>query len=137
MSSGPILSNPANAASDRSTAWNLTRKSCLANDLRIADTHWSRLRGLLGAQNFAQGKGLWIIPCRGVHTLGMTFPIDVLYLSAENNVVHLEERLQPWRFAPVRWNAKTVIEVPAGTIAATTTEVGDHIEVRRASRTSE
>ena len=62
------------AAFHGSSAWNATRKVILANDLRIADTHWTRFRGLIGARDFVQGRGLWIVPCHGVHTLGMSFP---------------------------------------------------------------
>jgi len=137
LPSGPLPSSLQSPAASRSRAWNATRKVILANDLRIDDTHWTRLRGLVGVRDFVQGRGLWIVPCHGVHTLGMGFPIDVLYLSGENTVVHLEQRLQPWRFAPVRWNAKTVLEFPAGTIAATGTEVGDCIEVHKAGEVSE
>src|SRR6266852_3743118 len=119
---------------ERSSAFNVTRQTSLADDLRIAETHWTRLRGLLGtsAAQFVQGQGLWIVPCRGVHTLGMGFPIDVIYLSPDNTVVHLERNLPAWRFAPVRWNAKTVLEIPAATIQATGTAVGDCIQIRRA-----
>lgn len=125
------MSGPA----ERSSAFNATRQTSLADDLSIAETHWTRLRGLLGtsAAQFAQGQGLWIVPCRGVHTLGMGFPIDVIYLSADNMVVHLERNLLPWRFAPVRWNAKTVLEVPVSTIQATGTVLGDSIQIRRAN----
>ncbi len=119
---------------ERASAFNATRQTTLADDLRIAETHWTRLRGLLGisAAQFVQGQGLWIVPCRGVHTLGMGFPIDVVYLSADNTVVHLEGNLPPWRFAPVRWDAKTVLEVPSATIQATGTALGDSIQIRRA-----
>ncbi len=120
---------------ERSYAFNKTRQATLADDLRIADTHWTRLRGLVGvnAAEFAHGEGLWIVPCRGVHTLGMGFPIDVIYLDESNSVVHLESSLQPWRFAPVRWNARTVLEVPPPTIRSTGTTLGDCIEIHRAS----
>jgi len=127
--SGPLPSSMKPLAAGQTFAWNATRKISLADDLRIADTHWTRLRGLVGARDFVQGRGLWIVPCHGVHTLGMDFPIDVLYLSAEKTVVHLEQSLRPWRFAPVKFNAKTVLEFPAGTIEATGTAVGDRIEV--------
>ena len=120
------------APGERSHAFNKTRQTSLADDLRIADTHWTRLRGLVGAKGLSKGQGLWIIPCRGVHTLGMSFPIDVIYLSADNTVVHLESNLTPWRFAPVRWNAKTVLEVPPATIQASGTSLGDCIEIQRA-----
>ena len=122
-------------SAERSYAFNSTRQSSLADDLRIADTHWTRLRGLVGvnATQFVRGQGLWIIPCHGVHTIAMSFPIDVIYLSADNTVVHLESSLPPWRFAPIRWNAKTVLEVPAATVRATKTQLGDCIQIHRAS----
>jgi uncharacterized protein len=120
---------------ERSWAFNQTRQASLADDLRIADTHWTRLRGLVGttSDQFVRGQGLWIVPCRGVHTMFMSIPIDVIYLSADNTVVHLENSLRPWRFASVRMNAKTVLEVPAATIQATGTTVGDVIEIHTAS----
>ena len=64
-------------------AFNQTRQVYLATDLAVAETHWSRLRGLLGTSegDFRNGSGLWIRPCRGVHTLAMRFPIDVVYLD--------------------------------------------------------
>ena len=76
-------------------AFNRTRSQYLATRLSIADTHWSRLRGLVGktTSDFQQERGLWIVPCRGVHTLGMRFPIDVIYLSPDKVVVHLETAL--------------------------------------------
>ena len=120
---------------ERSYAFNQTRQASLVDDLRIADTHWTRFRGLVGATSdqFVRGQGLWIVPCRGVHTMFMSIPIDVIYLNADNTVVHLEHNLRPWRFASVRMSAKTVLEVPAATIQATGTALGDCIEIHKAS----
>ncbi len=117
--------------SPRAQAFNLTRQVCLATDVAIADTHWSRLRGLIGigANDFSNGKGLWIRPCRGVHTLAMRFPIDVVYLDRAGNVVHLEHILRPWRFSPIRMNAASVLELPSQTLTKTKTALGDCIEV--------
>jgi uncharacterized protein len=113
-------------------AFNRTRQVYLATELALADTHWSRLRGLLGASDgdFRDGRGLWIIPCRGVHTLAMRFPIDVVYLDRAGKVVHLEQNLPPWRFAPVRLQAASVLELPCQTVASTGTSVGDKIEIK-------
>ena len=112
-------------------AINRTRNIPLATNLKIAQTHLSRLRGLLATseRDFRNGAGLWIRPCHGVHTLGMQFPIDVVYLDRENQVVHLESNLRPWRFAPVRLQAASVLELPAHTIAQTETALGDRIEI--------
>ena len=84
--------------------FNRTRGQYLATRLEMADNPWTRLRGLIGRSSaqFAQGAGLWIVPCRGVHTWAMSFPIDVVYLTRDNKVLHLEQGLAPWRFAPVR-----------------------------------
>jgi len=112
-------------------AFNRTRQLYLATELALADTHWSRLRGLLGSSDgeFHKGRGLWILPCRGVHTLGMRFAIDVIYLDRDGMVVHTEQNLPPWRFAPVRLQAASVIELPCQTVASTATTVGDKIEI--------
>lgn len=113
-------------------AFNQTRQVYLATSLAVAQTHWSRLRGLLGASegDFRNGCGLWIRPCRGVHTLAMRFPIDVVYLDAASTVVHLERGLRPWRFAPVRLQAASVLELPQNTVTSTGTALGDRIEIK-------
>jgi uncharacterized protein len=116
-----------------SQAFNQTRQLYLATDLSVAETHWTRLRGLLGTaeDDFRDGCGLWIRPCRGVHTLAMRFPIDVVYLDRAGTVVHLEHNLQPWRFSPVRMQAASVLELPSHTAARTGTAFGDRIEIQR------
>ena len=117
--------------SSRGQAFNQTRQVYLATALAVADTHWTRLRGLLGlrSSDFRNGSGLWIVPCHGVHTLGMGFPIDVLYLDRALTVIHVQRDLRPWRFAPVRAQAASVLELPCRTATETSTVVGDKIEI--------
>ena len=112
-------------------AINRTRNAYLATHLRLAATHWSRFRGLMAteAARFPVGAGLWIVPCHGVHTFAMRFPIDVVYLDGDKIVVHLEENLKPWRLAPVRLSAASVLELPGHTLTSTKTAVGDKIEI--------
>jgi uncharacterized protein len=114
-----------------SYAFNRTREAYLATQLRIAETHWSRFRGLMcaDASSFSAGRGLWLVPSRGVHTFAMRFPIDVLYLDRDKTVVHLEQNLKPWRMAPVRMNAISILELPENTLGSTRTAVGDVIEI--------
>jgi uncharacterized membrane protein (UPF0127 family) len=112
-------------------ALNRTRNAYLATHLHIAATHWSRFRGLMGtdAKTFPAGNGLWIVPCHGVHTLAMRFPIDVVYLDGDKIVVHMEENLKPWRVAAVRMRAASVLELPEQTLRSTQTAIGDEIEI--------
>jgi hypothetical protein len=124
--------------SSQGQAFNQTRQAYLATSLAVADTHWTRLRGLLGRKtsDFRNGCGLWIVPCHGVHTLGMGFPIDVVYLDDAMKVIHIQRDLQPWRFAPIRTQAASVLELPCRTAAETGTAVGDKIEIRIVERTT-
>jgi uncharacterized membrane protein (UPF0127 family) len=117
--------------SPQGQAFNQSRQVYLATALALANTHWTRLRGLLGASagDFRNGCGLWIVPCRGVHTLAMRFPIDVVYLDRDRTVIHLERELRPWRFAPVRMQAASVLELPCPTVSETGTTVGDKIKI--------
>lgn len=112
-------------------AVNRTRGMRLASRVRVAKTHWSRLRGLIGTSEleFKTGCALWIVPCRGVHTFAMRFPLDLIYLDREGCVVGIFENVRPWRVAPVRMSAASVLELPPGAIAASATESGDKIEM--------
>ena len=112
-------------------AFNRTRSTYLATDLIVARTHWTRFRGLMAqdSSRFRPGQGLWITPCHGVHTFAMRFPIDVLYLDHERNVIHVEEELKPWRLAAIRVLATSVLELPTGTVRESRTELGDHVDI--------
>jgi uncharacterized protein len=128
------MSHPASIA-----AFNRTRGTCLAENVRIARTHWSRLRGLVGTERsaFQPGQALWIVPCRGVHTLAMRFPLDLIYLDQFNTVISLQQDVQAWRFAPVHLRASSVLELPTGTVRASGTAMGDKIEIVTANRPEE
>jgi uncharacterized membrane protein (UPF0127 family) len=112
-------------------AFNRTRATYLATDLRIARTHWSRFRGLMAthSSHFPRGTGLWIHPSHGIHTFAMRFPIDAVYLDRERFVIHIEEDLKPWRMAAVRIHAESVLELPVGTIRESQTVLGDQVDI--------
>jgi len=112
-------------------AFNRTRQTYLATQLRLAGTHWSRFCGLMceDPERFRSGDALWIVPSHGVHTFAMRFPIDVAYLDRDKVVVHIENSLKPWRVAPVRRNAASVLELPHKTLNATGTAIGDRIDI--------
>jgi len=112
-------------------AFNRTRTTYLATDLQIASTHWSRFRGLMATHSsrFSRGQGLWINPSHGIHTFAMRFPIDAVYLDGERIVIHIEEDLKPWRMAPVRIRAASVLELPSGTVRDSLTALGDQVDI--------
>jgi uncharacterized membrane protein (UPF0127 family) len=112
-------------------AFNRTRTTYLATDLLIARTHWSRFRGLMATDSsqFPRGQGLWINPSHGIHTFAMRFAIDAIYLDRERIVIHIEEDLKPWRMAPVRIQAASVLELPTGTVRESLTVVGDQVDI--------
>jgi len=110
-------------------AVNRDRGTELARRVEKADTFWARLRGLRGRAVLPQVEALWIIPCRGVHTRGMAFPIDVVFLDGTMKVVAVEENLPPGRLTALRWKARTVLELPPGTVRRTATGAGDQIDI--------
>jgi len=108
---------------------NRTRGILLGDKVRTARTFLSRLVGLLGTAAIAEGEGLWIVPCRSVHTLGMRYPIDVAFLDAQGVVVGILEGLPPNRVGRVFRDARAALELRAGTLAATGTAPGDRLEL--------
>src|SRR5690349_20872528 len=84
--------------------------------LEIARSLWKQTIGLLGRSQLPADSGLWIEPCNSIHTWGMKFAIDVLFLDASGTVLRTVPNVRPWRVCwPVR-RARAVLEIPAGAI---------------------
>jgi uncharacterized membrane protein (UPF0127 family) len=109
-------------------ARNVTREVVIGDGILEAVAFLARLRGLLGTDGLAPGEGLWIRPCNSIHSLGMRFDFDALFLGPDMKVVGRYERFRRNRISRVFWNARGVLELPAGTIERTGTEVGDEIQ---------
>ena len=107
----------------------------MATKTKVADGYFSRLVGLLGKTRrwVRPGNGLWIVPCHGVHTIGMLFALDLIFLDRNKVVVHLEEHVRPFRISKVSLKAHSVLELPPHTIFRTATRVGDQLEISRVS----
>jgi uncharacterized membrane protein (UPF0127 family) len=99
----------------------------VCTDCRIAKDPWSRMRGLLGRRNLAEGEGIFLRPASSVHTYFMMFPIDVVFLDRTLKVVRVVPRLRPWR-AVWRRGATAVVELAAGRVDACGLAVGDYVE---------
>jgi uncharacterized protein len=106
---------------------NQSRDTTLADRALIADNSKTRKTGLLKHDRLESGEGLWITPCEGIHTVGMKFPIDVLFLDKKRKVVKIRAAMPRWRMATSLF-AHSVLELPSGTAQATQTTSGDQLE---------
>jgi len=115
---------------ERVCVLNRTRERFVATNVAVANSYFRRLVGLLGkTRRWARaGQGLWIVPSHGVHTIGMLFPIDLIFLDREKNVVRLEEHVKPFRISIGSLRTHSVLELPAHTVFRTGTCVGDQLE---------
>jgi uncharacterized protein len=112
------------------TAINVTRDVRLMECGRLADTFYTRLVGLLRDKTLEYGDGLWIKPCNSIHSIGMRFKFDAVFLDKNLRVVHLVREMKPWRISKMVFSAHSVLELPAGHISQTATELGDQFEMR-------
>jgi uncharacterized membrane protein (UPF0127 family) len=108
---------------------NMSRNISLGTQVDVAETSLRRLFGLLGKRSLDPGRGLWIKPSSGVHTMGMIFPIDVIGLDKQLRVVRVWRNLRPFRVTCVSLKIHSVLELPAGRAAECLTEVGDQLEI--------
>jgi uncharacterized membrane protein (UPF0127 family) len=106
---------------------NLTRGGEVAIGVRCADRAWSRMVGLLDRRSLAEDEGLLLTPCTSIHTFFMRFPIDILYLDREHVVVKAVRALRPFRFSACLRGSHSILELPAGAIEASGTQVGDRL----------
>lgn len=106
---------------------NRTRRTLLGSQVRMADSWLGRLRGFLGRREPRQGEGILLLPCNAIHTFGMAFDLDVLFLDGEGKVLELRRSIPPWRITGRVPGGRYVLEVPTGTIDASGTQVGDEL----------
>lgn len=112
------------------TVENATRQAVLAEHGKRASSFVERGLGLMFTSSLEPGSCLVIDPCSSIHMFGMRYPIDVLYVGRDHQVVRMQEMLKPWRIGPLHTRgAKYVIELPAGTIRETNTQVGDQLRL--------
>lgn len=108
---------------------NRTRGVALAREVRLADTWCARFKGLMGKKKINPGEGLVLVPCNSVHTCFMRFAIDVVFVNAYGRVLKLYHALAPYRLTVIVKGAAQVIELPAGTVRQSGTQVGDLVEL--------
>jgi uncharacterized membrane protein (UPF0127 family) len=92
--------------------YNLTRECFLNLGVTLADTSFARLKGLIGRLRLKSSEGLWVVPSSGIHTLGVLFPLDLIYLDDSYQVIHVIEYFPTFRIAPLKIKAASVLELP-------------------------
>jgi uncharacterized membrane protein (UPF0127 family) len=100
-------------------------------EVELAETARTRARGLLGRSSLPPGQALWLAPCRSIHTIGMRFPIDVVYLDRQWRVVAIRERVVPFRVTWGGWRSRGVLELAAGEVARLRITNGQQLVLRR------
>jgi uncharacterized membrane protein (UPF0127 family) len=104
---------------------NTTRNTVLADHVIVADSAFSRLKGLLGKKRLENNHALILKPCNSIHTFFMAFSIDVLFIDKQNKVIEALSCIAPFRMSKIYIRSACVIELPAGSIKATSTSIAD------------
>lgn len=111
------------------TVVNETRGCVLAAWGKLARTFWKRGLGLMGQARLETGQGLVIYPEWSIHTFFMRFPIDVLFVNREDQVIGMRVAMPPYRPYAGVWGARYVVELPPHLLASTGTQVGDYLSL--------
>lgn len=110
-------------------AQNLTRDALLGDRIQPARDFRARMKGLLGTDDLPEGEGLWISPCKGIHSFGMRYVFDAVFLDRDDRVLEIycyfgKNRItRPYRYA------RGVLELPPGTVYKTDTQIGDIVRL--------
>lgn len=109
--------------------YNSTKNMVLSNRLDVADTFFSRLKGLMGRPKLEADSAMLITRCNSIHTCFMKFPIDVIFVDKNFRVKSIQKNIKPWRFTAPVIGSKSVIEFSAGVFSENQVEVGDILNV--------
>ena len=111
----------------------LSRARVVCASCPVADTFATRLRGLMGKRELASGAGLLLRPSGSVHTCFMRFPVDIVFLDADLEVLAVAAEVKPWR-ARAKRGARAVLELPAGQAESAGIRVGDRLTLESGAR---
>lgn len=106
---------------------NASRGAMLARRLYCPRRFWARNLGLLARPPLREGEALWLDPCGGIHTWGVRYPIDVLFLDRQHCILAVARQVRPWRVVLAPPGTRSVVELPGGGAAGA--EAGDRLEM--------
>lgn len=99
---------------------------CLIDDMSITTNVWERMQGLIGKPQLAPNQGLMLSSCNSVHTFGMKYDLDVIFLNKNKKIVKLVERLKPMRVS-FCLNAVDTLELNSGVIKSLELNLNDYV----------
>ena len=106
---------------------NQTRDITLVKHCVVADTFFTRLKGLLGSKPLKSGEGLLLKNEKSIHTFFMTFPIDVIYINQALEIIKFDQNVVPFKIKGYVSKAVYILEMAAGEVQATNTKPGDQL----------
>lgn len=107
--------------------YNITSRKYILQYVKIANTFFSRLRGLLPKNIKSKDHILVLMPCKCIHTFGMSYAIDVIFVSKEGRILKIINDMKPNRWSPIIKNSQYVIEIESGIFSNLGIEEGDQI----------
>jgi uncharacterized membrane protein (UPF0127 family) len=108
----------------------LNNQLIYAKQVLVAKNLFARMKGLLGRKSLGPDTAMIIDPCSSIHTLGMRFAIDVIFLDSKNTITAIAPQVQPGRFwVSGGWRARRVVESEAGLLPLSSLHVGDSLTV--------
>ncbi|MDF2590730.1 MAG: hypothetical protein K0S75_196 [Clostridia bacterium] len=105
--------------------YNVNKENIVLENLKLANGFFEKFRGLMGRKRLNKSEGLMILSCNSIHTCFMKFPIDVLFLNMDHEVIAMRKEVKPWRMVNFVKKAYITVEMPEGTIEHKNVEVGD------------
>jgi len=98
----------------------------LVKNVMHAKNTWQRFRGLIGRKKLKADQGLMLTPCSSVHTIGMTYPLDVVFIDKAGTVLKCVSNIKPFRMAMAK-KARHTLELAPGQIAKLGIKKGDNL----------
>jgi uncharacterized membrane protein (UPF0127 family) len=114
----------------RNLLYNDTKQVVVADSVEVAGRLWSRFVGLMGRKELVPGSVLVLEPSNGVHTFFMRFEMDALFVDKEWRVLHIADRMKPWRVSRIVRRSRRIVELPGGTCRALGVAKGDQLSLR-------
>jgi uncharacterized membrane protein (UPF0127 family) len=108
--------------------YNKTQQTTVAQQIHVAKDFLSRAKGLLGRKNLESGEAFVIPKCQAIHMFFMKFPIDVVFIDKNYQVIGLVRKIKPFRLSPLFLKAAFALELEAGVIEKTKIKKGDYLD---------